>query len=173
MTDARAADLLWTRADTARPTLGLECLHDESVVSAPLDRTFAFFADASNLQQLTPPWLHFRIRSTTPVVMRAGEEIDYRIRLHGVTIPWRSRIDVWEPGVRFVDRQIAGPYRWWSHEHWFLAVHGGTCVMDRVEYVPRLRWVSAGIVRRDLERIFQFRRAALQRVFREGDGTCG
>jgi ligand-binding SRPBCC domain-containing protein len=143
----------------------LQELHEETLVPASLERTFAFFADASNLQQLTPPSLHFRLRTETPIVMRVGTEIDYRIRLYGLTIPWRSRIDVWEPGVRFVDRQLVGPYRWWRHEHRFEAVPGRVRVIDRVEYLPRMRWASQWLVRRDLERIFRFRRITLQQIF--------
>ena len=96
--------------------------------------------------------------------MREGLEIDYVISLRGLPIPWKTRIDVWEPGVRFVDRQINGPYLWWRHEHRFEAVDRGTRVIDRVEFVPRLRWVTAHIVRRDVERIFEFRQEVLKRV---------
>jgi len=126
---------------------------------------FAFFADASNLERLTPPWLKFRILTPMPVVMGPGVEIDYRIGIYGLPIPWRSRIDVWEPGVRFIDRQLVGPYRWWRHEHRFEAVAGGTLVVDHVEYVPRAAWISAGLVRRDLERIFVYRQNALRQIF--------
>jgi ligand-binding SRPBCC domain-containing protein len=149
----------------ARPRQGLRYLQRETVVPAPLDDTFAFFADASNLERLTPPWLRFAMLTPTPLVMREGLEIDYRIRLHGLPIPWRSRIDVWEPGVRFVDRQLVGPYRWWSHEHRFDEMPAGTKVIDRVEYVPRVRWISGGPVSRELERIFSYRQHALQRIF--------
>lgn len=141
-------------------------LHRETVVQAPLDRAFAFFADASNLQRLTPAWLHFSIRTPMPVEMRAGLVIEYWIRLYGVPIPWRTRIDVWEPGVRFVDRQIAGPYVWWRHEHRFEPVDGGaTRVIDDVDYVPRVRWLTARFVRRDVERIFTYRQEMLREIF--------
>ena len=101
-----------------------------------------------------------------PLVMREGLEIDYQILLHGFPIPWKSRIDVWEPGVRFVDRQLSGPYRWWHHEHRFAPAPGGTRVIDHVEFVPRLRWATGRIVRRDVERIFAYRKDALQQLFR-------
>jgi ligand-binding SRPBCC domain-containing protein len=100
-----------------------------------------------------------------PVVMRAGVSIDYQISLHGFPIRWTSRIDVWEPGVRFVDRQIVGPYRWWNHEHRFEAVAGGTRVIDHIAYVPRFSWFTGQFVRRDLERIFAFRQHALHQIF--------
>ena len=157
-------NLTFLAAAPTRPSRGLDHLHCETVVPVPLERAFAFFADAANLEALTPPWLRFRILTPMPVVMRPGAEIDYRITLYGIPIPWRSRIDVWEPGVRFVDRELVGPYWWWYHEHRFEAATGGTRVVDHVEYVARARWVSSGFVRRDLDRIFTHRRHMLGRL---------
>jgi ligand-binding SRPBCC domain-containing protein len=140
-------------------------LHRETIVPASLNETFAFFSDAGNLERLTPPWLNFAIITDVPIAMRAGAEIDYRIRLYGLPIPWRSRIDVWEPGVRFVDRQTVGPYRWWHHEHRFEAAAGGTRVVDHVEYLPRVSPLTRAWVRRDVERIFTYRQEALREIF--------
>lgn len=142
-------------------------MHRDALVHAPLVEAFAFFADAANLERLTPPWLRFSILSATPVLMRAGLEIEYRIRLYGVPIRWVSVIDVWEPGVRFVDRQVSGPYVWWRHEHRFESAGDTTRVFDNVEYVPRGAWVTGRLVRRDVERIFEYREHALQRIFNE------
>lgn len=160
--------LAWAPGAGDRPARGIEHLHADTVVAAPIEETFAFFSEAANLERLTPPWLSFRITTAAPIVMREGLEIDYRIALHGWPIPWRSRIDVWEPRVRFIDRQIVGPYRWWHHEHRFERVAGGTRVIDTVEYVPRLRWVTGAIVRRDVARIFAYRESTLKDLFGGG-----
>jgi ligand-binding SRPBCC domain-containing protein len=149
------------RARTSRPDQHVTHLRRETVVPLGLDETFAFFSDAANLERLTPPWLNFRILTPRPIVMREGTLIDYRIVLYGVPVPWQTRIDVWEPGVRFVDRQLSGPYLWWHHEHRFEAVSGGTRVSDHVEYLPRMRWVTSALVTRDVERIFAYRQDAL------------
>jgi ligand-binding SRPBCC domain-containing protein len=162
--DAWIDRLAWAPTASARPTRHVEHLHREVIVPTPLDVTFAFFSNAANLERLTPPWLSFRIRSPLPIDMREGAIIDYRITLHGWPIPWRTRIDVWEPGVRFVDRQIRGPYRWWHHEHRFEAVPGGTKVIDLVEYVPRARLISGPMVRRDVARIFAYRQTMLPQL---------
>lgn len=161
-------------ATGARPSGGISVIHEETLVATPLDETFAFFSNALNLEKLTPSWLNFHIRSEGPLAMREGLEIDYAIVLHGFPIPWKTRIDVWEPGVRFVDRQVNGPYVWWHHEHSFeSAVGGGTRVIDHVEFVPRLRLLTTGVVRRDVERIFAFRKEALTRIFAEGAQQFG
>jgi ligand-binding SRPBCC domain-containing protein len=144
-----------------RPRSGLMTLHRETVVPADATETFAFFADAANLERLTPPWINFRIQTPMPIEMREGTCIDYRIALYGLPIPWRTRIDVWSPGARFVDRQIAGPYHWWHHEHRFEAEGRGTRVIDHVEFLPRAAWLSRRLVRRDVERIFDYRAACL------------
>ena len=151
-------------ASTERPKEPLLHIHSVAAVRSSLDETFAFFADAANLQRLTPPWLQFTIKTPLPIGMSEGTEIDYRIQLRGLALPWRSRIDVWEPGVRFVDRQLIGPYKWWRHEHRFAAYSRGTLVEDHVEYLPRFRPLSARMVERDLARIFAFRQQALKQI---------
>ncbi len=137
----------------------------DTVVHAPLEEAFGFFADASNLECLTPSWLRFSIRTPTPLVMRAGLEIEYRIHLYGIPMHWVTVIDVWEPGRRFVDRQVTGPYVWWRHEHRFESAGSATRVIDEVDYRPRAAWLTGRIVTRDVERIFDYRQGALQRVF--------
>ena len=162
--------LLDILAAGGRPATGIRTLHREVVIPATLRDTFAFFAEAGNLERLTPPWINFRIRTPLPIAMREGAVIDYDITVYGVPIPWRTRIEVWEPGVRFVDRQISGPYRWWHHEHRFEAAADGTRMIDHVEFVPRAAAMTGRLVDRDVHRIFEFRRLALLTVFASAQG---
>jgi hypothetical protein len=130
------------------------------------DDVFPYFADAGNLQELTPDWLHFVILTPLPVEMRAGTLLDYRLRLHRIPIRWRTEITVWEPPHRFVDSQLRGPYRAWIHEHTFERSRGGTLVRDRVTYaVPGGRLINGWLVEPDLRRIFTFRRDVMVRRF--------
>ena len=96
------------------------------VLPRGLDELFPFFAEARNLETLTPSWLSFKVLTPGPVEMRPGTLIDYRLAWHGLPLRWRTIIDVWEPPHRFVDRMLKGPYRLWVHEHTFTAVDGGT-----------------------------------------------
>ncbi len=130
------------------------------------DEVFPFYADAFNLERLTPDWLRFRVITPPPIVMAAGTEIDYRLRLIGISLSWRSRITAWDPPHRFVDEQIKGPYRLWKHEHTFALSDGGTLVRDRVEYDMLGGWLADRLmVRRDLRRIFAYRQERLAEIF--------
>ena len=132
-------------------------------VAAPLDETFAFFADAWNLERITPPLLRFRIVTPAPIAMRAGTLIDYSLRLRGIPLRWRSEITAWDPPHGFTDVQLRGPYRKWVHRHEFRAEKGGTRVEDHVRYaVPGGALVDRLIVRPDLVRIFAYRREAIR-----------
>lgn len=113
-----------------RPIL-FEC---ELLVPRPRSEVFSFFADAQNLQALTPPWVHFRILTTCPIKMGKGCLIDYKLRIHGLPVRWQTEITAWEPPFRFVDEQRRGPYQLWVHEHVFEDRPGGTLVLDRVRY---------------------------------------
>ncbi|MBK7403694.1 MAG: SRPBCC family protein [Phycisphaerales bacterium] len=119
---------------------------------------FPFFADAFNLDAITPARLRFRILTPAPIGMRSGALLDYRIMLYGLPIRWRTRIAEWDPPFHFVDEQLRGPYLWWRHRHSFERRGDATLMTDRVEYgVPGGSLVHALLVRRNLLAIFRYR----------------
>lgn len=141
-------------------------LSTELVVSEPIEQVFDFFADAFQLETITPPWLHFSVQTPRPIVMGTGQLIDYRLRLHGVPLRWRSRISDWMPTSQFVDEQVKGPYRYWHHLHEFEEVSGGTVVRDIVRYdLPLSFLLHPLLVRRDLTSIFEYRQATMRKIF--------
>ena len=143
-------------------------LRGSQSVSTPLREVFPFFADAANLERITPPELRFEISTPTPIAMRAGAVIDYRIHLFGVPIRWRTLISEWEPPFEFVDVQSRGPYAEWVHRHRFSPTSdGGTLVEDRVRFRLPLSYLGlAGfpLVKRQLRRIFSYRHDAIARL---------
>ena len=140
-------------------------LETEQLLPVSTAEAFTFFADAFNLEAIPPPWLHFRVMTPPPIVMGPGTLIEYRLRLHSIPLRWLARIEFWEPGRGFADVQLRGPYRLWHHTHRFVPREGGTAVCDVVRYALPLgtlgRLARALVARRELERIFAFRREAV------------
>ena len=143
-------------------------------VPQPPEEVFPFFADARNLEQLTPPWLSFSILTKGNIEMGVGSLIDYRIKIHGMPLRWRTRIARWEPDRLFADEQLRGPYALWHHTHTFTPCDGGTVLGDDVLMRPKggplAGLVMKFFVRRDVRRIFEFRAQKMTELFggREG-----
>jgi ligand-binding SRPBCC domain-containing protein len=133
---------------------------------------FDFFADARNLQTITPPWLHFVILTPTPIEMRPGALIDYKLRVHGFPLRWQTEITEWNPPHHFVDQQLRGPYTLWHHTHRFFDQDGGTRCVDEVRYrPPGGALINYLFVKRDVQKIFAYRQQQLQKHFGGGMKT--
>ncbi|MCC7388356.1 MAG: SRPBCC family protein [Phycisphaerales bacterium] len=145
-------------------------LHAQVRLASPIGEVFPFFADARNLDRLTPPSLRFEILTPGEIEMAPGTLIDYRIRLRAVPMRWRTRITEWDPPHGFADEQLRGPYRWWIHRHRFTPDGDGTIMTDTVDYAvpggPLAPLAHTLLVRRDVERIFRYRSAAIGEIFR-------
>jgi ligand-binding SRPBCC domain-containing protein len=155
------------RGHTSGVTIHL--FESELGLPSPRGKVFPFFADARNLQVITPPWLNFKIITPGEIPMGAGALIDYQLRVHGLPVRWRTEITAWNPPDGFTDEQRRGPYRLRRHTQAFFGKNGGTLCHDRVEYAL---WGGALInrlfVRRDVETIFKYRTEALKKYFAAG-----
>jgi ligand-binding SRPBCC domain-containing protein len=149
--------------------MAIHLLERSQLVPRPRAEVFAFFADARNLERLTPGFLRFQILTPAPIEMRPGTLIDYRLSLFGVGFGWRTEIEAFEPEVRFVDVQRRGPYARWHHTHTFADAPGGTLIGDRVEYAlplgPLGEVARALVVGRQLDTIFEHRRRIIEELW--------
>jgi ligand-binding SRPBCC domain-containing protein len=135
------------------------------------EETFRFFADPRNLKRLTPPFLQFKFLSNPPKVLQPGVALDYQIRLYGIAVHWRTRIEVVEAPNWFVDVQEKGPYALWRHRHTFRDLGGGnTEIKDRVEYAmpfgPLGEVAYHLFVKQSLTQIFDYRTRELEAIMR-------
>lgn len=146
------------------PLLPEKRYRDSVWLPRPIDEVFGFFEDPRNLEAITPPFLRFRVLKAPPRVRR-GSLIAYALRLHGVPVLWLTRIAEHDPPHRFVDVQLVGPYLKWRHTHTFREERGGTRVEDIVDYAHIGGPLAERFVRRDVERIFEYRKARLRERF--------
>ncbi len=126
------------------------------------EEVFDLFADARNLEAITPPLLRFEVITPGDIEMRVGTLILYRLHLHRVPVSWLTSIQAWDPPHRFVDQQVRGPFALWHHTHeLFPSGAGGTRMRDTVRYAigfgPLGELAHRVLVRRDLEAIFDYR----------------
>jgi ligand-binding SRPBCC domain-containing protein len=137
-------------------------------IARPLSEVFAFFSNARNLEAITPPFLRFQIVTPSPIEMREGACIEYRISLWGVPLGWHTRIALWQPNERFVDEQTDGPYAYWHHLHEFQADGDATRMRDELDYAlpfgPLGSLAHALWVKRQLRTIFDYRATAIERL---------
>jgi len=140
----------------------------EQLIDRDLHEVFEFFADASNLEAITPPWLHFQTITPMPVVMEQGVTMEHRLRLHRIPLSWVTEITDWMPPFQFADSQKSGPFADWIHTHHFTTMPSGTLMTDTVVYRVPGRWAGRVIdrlyVERDVNRIFDFRQGAITRL---------
>jgi ligand-binding SRPBCC domain-containing protein len=145
---------------------GVFRLSTELWLPQPVALVFNFFGDAANLETITPPWLHFRIISGTEQPLSKSSHINYRLRIRGFPVHWRTEITDWNPPHSFQDTQLRGPYRQWIHTHTFTELDGGTLCKDEIDYTMACaRFANWLLVRRDLIRIFEYRHNTMIRLF--------
>lgn len=135
------------------------------VLPLQIDDVFPFFCDVLNLERITPPELHFRILTPYPIEISKGTVVDYRLRLYGIPLRWRSEITTWNPPYEFVDQQVLGPYNTWIHSHLFYEHDGSTIIEDSVHYrLPLwpLSEIVAPLFHHQLGRIFRYREQAIR-----------
>jgi ligand-binding SRPBCC domain-containing protein len=156
--------------------VNVHVLQREQVLPGSPDDVFPFFADARNLEAITPPLLRFRVITPEPIAMRAGAFIQYSLRLHGVPVAWHTLIQEWSPPHRFVDVQVRGPYALWHHTHTFAPTgDGGTLMTDTVRYAVGFgalgELANRALVRRDVEAIFAHRAERVPALLAAASGS--
>jgi uncharacterized protein (TIGR01777 family) len=143
----------------------------EQWVPKSRDFVFNFFADEKNLEKLTPSFLGFHVLGKTTEQITEGTEIEYKLKIHGISTRWKAKITSWRFGEEFKDVQIVGPYKVWEHTHLFYDFAGGTFIVDKVVYQLPLAKIGGNIlgpfIARDIARIFEFRRLKIIEYFRE------
>ncbi|HEX8286618.1 MAG TPA: SRPBCC family protein [Pyrinomonadaceae bacterium] len=137
----------------------------------PREKVFDFFADAVNLERITPPELNFQIITAQPIDIRKGTLIDYRLKLRGIPLKWKTEISVWNPPYEFVDRALKSPYRQWIHRHTFTEIEKNkTLIEDEVRYrlpLEPLGDLAHFLVRKELNYIFDFRQKTVAEILQK------
>ena len=102
-------------------------------VNAPLTEVTNFHSQSASMGDITPPPAVVKIHEA-PARLDEGDEMDFTVWLGPLPVRWKARIeDVSATG--FVDRQLQGPFRCWTHRHSFHPIDEETTeVVDEIEF---------------------------------------
>jgi ligand-binding SRPBCC domain-containing protein len=143
-------------------------LERRQIIERPLREVFDFFADAGNLERITPPELNFHILTPPPIDIKKGALIDYELKLHGIPITWKTEITEWNPPFDFVDSALKSPYKQWIHRHTFeKGANGETIMIDNVRYrlpLEPLGDLAHWYVKKELKYIFDYRYKIIEEI---------
>lgn len=135
-----------------------------------LDEAWGFFSDPNNLRAITPDHLGFEMVTANESEMYAGQMIAYRVRpLFNIPMEWVTEITHVHAPHYFIDEQRIGPYRLWHHEHHFESVPDGVEMHEIITYQMPYgvlgKILNAVKVKKDLDKIFAYRRAKIIDMF--------
>ena len=140
-------------------------------ISKPKSEVFNFFKSPENLEKITPENLNFKITTPLPIIMKEGTLIEYKIKLLGISVYWRTLINKYEPPNNFKDIQLNGPYDCWEHNHQFEECKNGTMMIDRVKYSIPFGIIGQFAhfiwVKKELKNIFNYRYKIIEQIFLE------
>jgi ligand-binding SRPBCC domain-containing protein len=145
-------------------------LEREQIIQKPREEVFDFFADALNLEKITPPELNFHIITPQPIEIKKGTLIEYTLKLRGIPITWKTEITKWNPPFDFIDSALKSPYKQWIHLHTFeTGKNGETIMKDLVRYrlpLEPLGDLAHFYVKKELKYIFDYRYQVVEEIFK-------
>ncbi len=152
------------------PNCGQEhILERQMFLPVEVKDVFPFFTDPYNLEKITPPFLNFKVVSTSDKVVQKGTTISYKLKLHGLPLKWLTNIEDLAINSLFIDNQTKGPYKRWHHTHTFISLPHGTLMRDRVLYRLPFGWLGRCIAHfyatKDVNKIFDYRTLVLKKRF--------
>ena len=144
-------------------------LHRTTIINESREEVFKFFSTPGNLDRITPPSFAMKKTWMSTEDIRKGTLIDYKIKVNGIPLKWRTEITVWEPPYRFIDVQLKGPYRIWIHEHIFEQQGNRTVMHDHVQYLSPGWFIEPLIekwyIRKQIDSLFDYREQRLNEIF--------
>jgi len=140
----------------------------QSVFDCTPAELWRFHARPGAFQRLAPPWIDVRLERQSEGIAN-GAEVLMSVPAGPGRVRWLARHEQFIDGEQFVDRAVYGPMKRWVHQHrvtpatTITGAASGALLSDEVEYSlplsPLSQAIAGGFVRRDLQRMFDFRHA--------------
>lgn len=139
-------------------------------INAPVESVWQFHERDDAMLLLAPLWAKPQIVARKGK-LATGSRVEMRLPAGPLRVRWLALHIDHEDYHFFTDEQIAGPFRFWKHEHRFEPENNGTRLIDRVEYrlplSPVSDWLFGWFVKLPLRSLFRHRHR-VTRLYCEG-----
>lgn len=145
----------------------------ESRFPVSAEKLFRWHTSMGAFGRLQPPWETVTIEDF-PDKLEKDALACFRIRKGPVCMRWVARHSGVVEGSEFTDTQESGPFAFWKHRHRMIPEGEGSVLRDEIEYRLPMgkpgQWVAGRKVKRDLERMFEWRHRVLREDLERGSG---
>ena len=137
----------------------------ESRVNVPVDALFQWHARQGAIERVTPPWAPVKLIRRSGGI-ETGARVRFRLAFLKIPFEWEAEHVSYEENRLFMDRQVRGPFRHWTHTHLFAPDGEDAAWMkDRIEFqlpfdVPGRRLHR--LAEKELDRMFAYRHRVLE-----------
>ncbi|WP_040896668.1 SRPBCC family protein [Xenococcus sp. PCC 7305] len=131
-----------------------------SLINASVENVWRFYERPDILELLTPPWQPVKIIRREGG-LGVGAISEFRINLGFIPVKWVAKHIECQPNALFIDEQIEGPMKSWTHRHQFENVKGQTKLIDAIAYELPGGWLAELLlgwwVKARLQDMFRYR----------------
>jgi hypothetical protein len=144
---------------------GSEVIERSVELPVTAEEAFAWHDRPGALERLIPPWERVEVLQRSGGIADGGR-VTLRVHVGPAAFRWVAYHRDYQPGRRFVDEQMEGPFRRWVHVHDFEPVTPGSSrLTDRIELVlpggAPGGLAGGAMIRRRVERMLAYRHALL------------
>lgn len=116
----------------------------EVFIPAPPSAVFAFHQSPFNIPKITGAFPRLEVRRAEPVA-HPGGTFDLLIDLGLFSLLWKGRWIEVQQDTLLADTTDLSPFEYFRHEHYFMAIDGGTQMVDRLQFSLGGSWLDRSL----------------------------
>ncbi len=143
-----------------------ETLIFRSTLNAPASDVFQWHENPGAFERYNPPWDPVEVVERKGTI-KPGDKTVIRMKMGPLSQEWVAEHTEYEPGRKFRDIMVTGPFAHWDHTHLVEPVADDTSMLeDRIEYAVPLgsfgHFFGNSMVKEKLKSVFSYRHETIR-----------